>query len=52
MPTTRLRMERHQLREFVQGLLEPGVTDVIIALSAPKIVDVAAGKRRCFVTSI
>src|SRR5262245_40076126 len=52
MPTTRLRMERHQLREFAQGLLEPGVTGVIIALSAPMIVDVVAGKRRCVVTSI
>ena len=38
MPTTRLCMEPDQLREFAQRLLKLGMTDVIIALSAPTIV--------------
>ena len=50
MPTTRLRMEPDQLREFAQGLLKLRVTDVIIALPASMIVYVIAGKQWCFVT--
>ena len=52
MSTTRLGIEPHQLREFAEGLLELGATDVIIALLALIIAHVATSKVRCCVTSI